>query len=419
MSTSRRRTAGEGSISPYVEKSGVTTWTIRYWAPLPDGTINRFRRRGFATKRDAAAALVDVRSEVKRGTHVVGKRGTVAEYFTEWVGGLRLRPSTLASYRKNIRVHVVPHIGQVRLDELTGLRLSALYQHLEKHGRSDLVDPGGPLKARTVRAVHDIINAGLKAAVRDGLLVANPADRSNPPTAAQAKAPEISPWTDGQVRAFLAWSSDSRDDLRPAWLLLLATGLRRGEVLGLRWNDINQANNTISVRRAVTSIREAGEPERIEIGPVKAGPPRGIDVGEETMRALASYRATRASISLALASPNEYVFGSIDGGPHHPDRFSRKFRIRSAACRASQVAKAERLAESTGTEPDLSELLPDRRFHDLRHACATLAFQSGVHPKVVQERLGHANLAVTMGIYSHVTPTMQRGVADLLDTYLH
>ena len=212
-------------------------------------------KRGYATRKAAAAALRVQLSAVASGVHVRPNKVTVGEHFGEWLDGLRLAPSTRASYRKNVRLHVEPHIGEMRLDHLTGTRLTRLYRQLEQSGRAD---GEGGLSARTVRYIHTIVHSALGAAVKDGRLAVNPADKATPPSAREATAPEMHVWTGEQLAAFLAWSRDSDDDMYPAWLLLAMTGMRRGEALALEWRDVQFDAGTVAVRRSVTLVKTKG-----------------------------------------------------------------------------------------------------------------------------------------------------------------
>jgi hypothetical protein len=173
MTKPRRRQAGEGGISEYATKAGPR-FLIKYGYTRQDGSNAIALKRGYSTRKAAGAALREQLANVDHGTHVAPSKVTVAEHFATWLDGLRKEPSTIASYRKNVRLHVTPHIGELRLEQLTGTRL---YHQLEQTGR---VDGNGGLSARTVRYVHTIIHAGLRAAVRDGLLLVNPARQGRP-----------------------------------------------------------------------------------------------------------------------------------------------------------------------------------------------------------------------------------------------
>jgi integrase len=386
----RRRQAGEGGISEYQTKAGAR-YLIKYAAPADDG--HRWvLKRGYLTRKAAAEALREQLGKIADGSHVLPNKVTVAAHFAEWLDGLRLEPTTVASYRKNVRLHVVPYIGALRLELVTGTRLTKLYRQLEQSGRAD---GKGGLSARTVRYIHTIIHAGLGAAVRDGLVARNPADTADPPSAKQAASPEIHPWDAKQLRAFLDWSQSTDDADYPAWLLLAMTGKRRGEALALQWRDVDFDAGRLTVRRAAKLVKVKGEGERLIIGLPKGGKSRVVDLDPATLAVLRAHRAFLATISLALARDDARVFGTLDGGIRHPERFSRTFRGRLAQARRALGEHA----------------LPEIHLHDLRHTHATLLLRDGQPVKVVSERLGHASPMITLSVYAHVMPGMQREAA--------
>jgi integrase len=389
MTKPRRRQAGEGGISEYQTKAGKR-FLIKYAAPDDDGGRRPVLKRGYLSRKAAADALREQLGKIADGTHVLPNKVTVAAHFAEWLDGLRLEPTTVASYRKNVRLHVVPHVGALRLEQLTGTRLTKLYRHLEQSGRAD---GKGGLSARTVRYIHTIVHAGLGAAVRDGLLARNPADAAVPPTAKEAESPEMHPWTAEQLRAFLDWSQRTEDADYPAWLLLAMTGMRRGEALAVQWRDVEAS--AVAVRRAAKLIKVKGEGERLIVGRPKSGKSRVIDLDPQTLAVLRAHRAYLATISLALARDDALVLGTLDGQVRHPERFSRTFRSRLTAARRE-------LGE---------DVLPEIHLHDLRHTHATLLLRDGAPVKVVSERLGHASPMITLSVYAHVMPGMQREAA--------
>jgi len=391
MTKPRRRQAGEGGISAYQTKGG-TRYLIKYRFSREDGTKASALKRGYPTRKAAGEELRKELGSIDRGTHVAPNRVTVGEHMAVWLDGLRKEPSTVASYRKNVRLHVTPHIGALRLEQLTGTRLTKLYHQLEQTGRTD---GKGGLSARTVRYIHTIIHAGLRAAVRDGLLAVNPADKADPPSAKAAAAPEMHPWTVEELRAFLDQRAQAEDELLIAWSLLVSTGMRRGEALGLRWADVDFDGSRLSVRRSVTVIRDKDAGKVIVVGTPKSGKARTIDLDPQTLATLKAHKAARGTLALTLARDDTYVLANLDGTVRHPERFSRRFL-------AAVVSARRELGEDK-----LSRI----RLHDLRHTHATLLLRDGVPIKVVSERLGHANAMITLGVYTHVMPGMQAEAA--------
>jgi integrase len=194
----RRRRAGEGTISAYQTKAG-RRFLIKYKNPHEGEEPEWIVRRGFLTYEAADDFLGDVDYEIRKGVHVVPSKKTTGKWLDDWLEGLRLAPSTMASYRKNVRLHVTPHIGQVPLDKLTGTDITRVYRKLEAGGRQDH-KAGSPLSARTIRYCHTILKAALREAVNQGLIAVNPADKTQPPAAKEAKAPEGEQLIEGSTK---------------------------------------------------------------------------------------------------------------------------------------------------------------------------------------------------------------------------
>lgn len=400
MTKPRRRQAGEGGISAYKTKSGQERYLIKYQAAQADGTVRTVLRRrsrsgeAFLTRKAAAEELGDVLAEVRSGQHVIPKRMTTGEWLDHWVAGLQLAPSTVSSYTKNVRLHLKPAIGQVQLQHLTGARISGMYREMERGGRQDH-RAGEGLSARTVRYVHTILKAALGDAVDQGLIATNPAAKAKPPSARSAKSPEIHPWTGRQLAAFLEWCRTTRASQAVAYHVLAYTGARRGEVLALRWRDLDLDAARLSIRRSVGVVKTKGQPELLVEGPTKSARPRVIDLDAGTIETLRRWRLERAQLSLQLVKDDALIFATIEGTHLHPERFSRLFGEKVQQCR-----------RKLGDEgPPLISV------HDLRHTHASLLLAAGEQIKVVSERLGHASVAITHEIYEHVIPGMQAAAA--------
>jgi integrase len=389
----KRSSPGNGSVWPYREKNG----TLRYAIGHPSfGT----RRRGpngekWFTEKDARAALNARLVDAARGQLVDPSKQPCGDYLDEWLDGLRLAPSTVASYRKNVRLHIKPRIGPVPLSQLTTERINTMYRELERRGRADHREGEG-LSPRTVRYVHTILNAALAAAVksRPPRLAYNPASAATPPSAKQAKPPEMACWTAGQLATFLNWAAENSQN-HVLWHFLANTGERRGEALSQRYRD--QTADAIRVRRSAGMVRIAGEGAEIIEGDTKTGRPRVVDLDPETLAVLAKHKRERGALALQLARPDAVIFGDIEGQHRNPEHVSRQFARDIARCR-------KELGE---------DALPVIRLHDLRHTHATLLLLAGVPVHVVSERLGHASPVVTMTVYAHVLPGSQREAADL------
>src|SRR3954470_2246018 len=251
MGATRRRQAGEGGISEYQTKAGPR-FLIKYPLQQEDGTTRAVLKRGFTTRREAAAAL---RAEIRRtetGEWVNPSKQPLAGYLAEWLDGQRLAPGTLASYRKNVRLHIAPRLGATPMDRLTGTAVDAWMHTLEASGR---VDGQGGLSPRTVRYVFTILRSALADAVKHGRLAVNPTDRSTPPSPSQARPPEMHAWTAPELARFLRWADDHDSDAAIGWRLLAYTGMRRGEALALRWRDVDLDAARLAVRRSFGVVR--------------------------------------------------------------------------------------------------------------------------------------------------------------------
>jgi integrase len=283
----------------------------------------------------------------------------------------------------------------VPLAQLTGTKLTSHYRVLEKSGRKDHRQGEG-LSARTVRYLHTTIHGILRQAVKDGLLLRNPADAATPPTAREAKAPEMQCRTVGQLAAFLDWSAEYSQS-HALWYTLACTGMRRGEALALRWRDVDLDAGTIRIRRSAGMVRIAGEGAEVHEGDTKSGKPRVVDIDPAAAGVLRAHHKARGLMALQLARDDALVFGDLEGGYRNPEHTSRQF-----------VAAVTRCRKALG-----DDVLPMIRTHDLRHTHATLLLLAREPVHVVSQRFGHSSPVVTMTIYAHVLPGNQREAANM------
>lgn len=366
------------------------------WAFIADvGTDAKGRRRqrkrmGFRSKRDAERAMREVLSKVDRSSYVEPTKLTVREHLLErWMPATRrnLSPTTWTERRRVIVNHIVPYIGSVPLQELEPAHLNQLYTELLENGKAR---GSGGLSKKTVREVHVILRKALKDAGRWGLVERNVADLADPPSAtaaAMSRYRSIMTWTPDQLRTFVAHAID--DDWHPLWLVAASTGLRRGELLGLAWEDVDLLRARIAVRRSLVTVD--GVPHLREATKSRTSM-RVVDIDRRIAEELLHHRerqGRRRSHLDAAWHDHDLVFDRGDGVWLNPDHVSKRFR---------------KLTEAAG--------VPRLRFHDLRHTHATLLLDAGENVKVVQERLGHHSASFTLDTYGHVTETMQRRAAD-------
>ena len=394
----RRRAPHEGGAYEYRTKAGPR-WYWKATIRQPDGTAKPKVRRGFESKKAALDDMREVMVKAGKGELVDPSKQPAGAYFADWLDGLRLGESTVASYRKNVRLHVAPYIGTIPLASLTSTRLTKLYAELEASGRRNHKGErtGLPLSARTVRYISTIVSAAMTAAVEaePPLLSRSPADRAKPPTSAEAAPPEMHPWSAAQLSAFLTWSAGA-SPLHVAWWVLAMTGMRRGEVLALRWRDVDTEAGTIAVRRSAGVVRVKGQGSAIRVSTTKNKQSRVVDIDPATAALLRAWKRERGSLALALARDDSLVLGDLEGRHLHPERFSRTFKATVARCRKALGDDAP----------------PMIRLHDLRHTHATLLLSAGEPVKTVSERLGHRSVTVTLTIYAHVMPGDQKRAAS-------
>ena len=343
---------------------------------------------GHSTRKECLAAMNKLMVAVEEQTFVAPTKATVKEYLkSEWLPAAKstIRASTYNSYVQHVDCHVVPFIGTVKLQKVTGATLNGLYAKLAESGRKN---GKRGLSSATVHHVHACLHRAFRDAVKWGQLARNPADAADPPSQRGTERREMRTWTAEQLRAFLAFTKD--DELYSLWHTLAMTGTRRGEGLGLRWEDVDFETARLAVRRAlIPSGRDVVVSE-----PKTARGRRSIALDPETVAVLKAQAARQLEHQADWQEgwcDSGYVFTAEDGQYLNPEAVTRWFR--------QAVRKS---------------MLPKIRLHDLRHTHATLALQAGIHPKVVSERLGHATVAITLDTYSHAIPAMQEEAAVLI-----
>ena len=325
-------------------------------------------------KRLAAAHIGSV-PRIGADGHAATEGSTLAAWVREWMPTMRtqIKPSTWRSYERNLEIHVLPSLGHLPLSDIKPILLTALYGDLLTSGAQRR---SGGLSPTTVRYIHAIIRKTLADAVDAGLIERNPAVRAKPPRLRLAPSTQMRSWTAAQLSSFLEATRDH--PLALVWRLAAVTGMRRGEVLGLRWSDIDLENARLSIRQTRISISY-----QVQYSTPKTHQARVVDLDPETVARFHRYRP---------AAPAEQALVFVDdaGVAPHPDTVSREFRAAAA-------------------DADV----PDIRFHDLRHTHATLALQAGIPLKVISERLGHRDPAFTLRQYAHSVPGMQAEAAKL------
>jgi integrase len=314
-------------------------------------------------------------AEVVEGTYIERSRQTLGEYLKDWLAACRnLRPNTARDYSVSIHNHISPRLGNARLQSVDRLQVRGLYRKLADSGLSE----------KTVHNVHICLHKALQDAVDDGLLRRNPAEKAH---ATPKDRPQIETWSADELAAFLSFAAQDRDLV--LYHLAAATGMRRGELLGLRWRDVDLDGARVSVRQQFTR-----QGNGLGFGAPKSRKSiRSIDVDDETIVLLREQherqRFDRRAWGPAYRSDLDLVFCRPGGSPEDPNVIGRRF-----------VRRVRELP-----------IVPAIGLHGLRHTHATLLLEAGVDVKTVSERLGHDNVQTTLELYGHVTTRMRSNAA--------
>jgi integrase len=347
-------------------------------------TISDGRRKHIygKTRQEVARRMIEMQHEIESGLPILDERQTVGQFLETWieVAKSQIRGSSWRRYGDYVRVHLVPGLGRVPLAKLTAQQIQLFYARKLNEG----------LSSTTVHHLHGLLHRALKDALRMGLIQRNVTEMLRSP---RRTTKEIMPLTQDQAVHFLEVVSGNR--FEALYVLAVTTGMREGELLALRWQDVDLENATCSVRM---NVQEA------ERGFVLAETKttysrRSITLSKLSVAALRRHRVRqeeeRSALGMAWKTSLDLIFPNTLGGLMIPDNLvKRSFKP---------------LIVNAG-------FLPEMRFHDLRHTAATLLLSRGVNVKVVSEMLGHADSSITLRIYAHVIPNMQQVAADIVDS---
>lgn len=367
-------------MNGHLEKRYKNSWTIIINAGR-DPTTNKRKRivksvRG--NKKTAEKEMHRLLHELEQGIYIEPSEITLKDYLIRWIddyGYSNLAPSTLDSYKMIITRHLIPALGAIPLTKLQPMHLQNYYSHALRNGRKD--EKGG-LSNRTVEYHRRVLREALQHAVKWQILQRNIADAVEPPKRKRTEMMVLDP---AGVKKLLTAAKDHKD--YNIIFTALYTGMRRGELLALRWQDIDLQARTAKVQQSVQRLPKHG----FIFGEPKAGGRRQIALTTEIEDAFRKIKKQQAKNRLLLGQlyqDYDLIFCKDDGSPFDPSVISHRF--------GSLVKKVG---------------FPGLRFHDLRHTHATLLLSQGVHPKIVQERLGHRSITLTLDTYSHVLPGLQ------------
>ena len=374
MAKKKQQGNGSGTVYARRNKDGkITGYRGSYFTP--DGTRRYVSAK---TKTDCREKLRRAMSDADRGLIFDVGTLTLGDYLDKWLASIKdtVRQRSWERYEQLVRVHIKPNLGRLKLKDVTRTHLKGLYRERLDAGSSPA----------TVRYIHVTLHKALKDAVGDGLLPKNVADGLKP---SKPRRHEINPLNPEQAKALL--NAARSDRYEALYVLAVHCGLRQGELLGLKWIDVDIDSGTVQVRRTMSEARTG----RIEEDP-KNGKGRRIELTRSVIAALRAHRERQQQEIEDSDSWQDHglVFPSLLGTPtNSKNLYYRSFKP---------------ILKRAG--------LPDIRFHELRHTCATIRSMKGQHLKQVQELLGHSSVAITLDLYSHVIPGM--GGSDVMEDAL-
>ncbi len=368
----------------YIKKRGKDSYSLAI-SMGKDANSGKYKYQWITvkgTKKDADTKLAEILHQKDTGTFIKPAKTTVGEYLELWLTDhkLHLSPRGFERYRDIVKQHLVPDFGNLPLDHLKP-------EHIQKHYTSCL---NKGLSAGTISYHHAVIHVALKTAVKWGLLYRNPADAVDPPS---ARHKEMKTWTEDQVNIFVEAAKGSRYYI--LFYTALFTGMRRSELLGLKWGDVDFMFGQICVRRSLHHLKDGSyvfaEPKSAKSRRTIALTPSNTLLLKEHWE---NQRLERSMLGTS-ASANDLVFGTVEGKPLRPNTITRAWEVLAAQCG-----------------------LPVIRLHDARHTHASIMLKQGIHPKIVQERLGHSSIEITLDTYSHVAPGLQEAAAKRFDDFV-
>lgn len=357
----KRRANNEGSI---YFSDREHTWIAE--VTLPNGKRKKKRNKRQNVVKDW---LFEQRKAIKENNIIVDEHISVADYlkrYLETSAKHKVKPSTFSAYRRDIEGHILPELGKIKLSALTPHQIQDLYNKKLKDG----------LSKKSVLNIHGVLRTALNQAVKLGLLIQNPCTLVTPPRP-EKTLPSI--WTVEQSQLFLDAVEDHRYYL--IYLIALTTGARRGEILGLEWQNISWENSTISIQKSVNEVEG-----KAMVGDTKTKRSRRIIALPQLV--IDNLKAKREE----SGDNSGFIFKTSKNTIILPRNLLRHFH--------SVLDRID---------------IPRIRFHDMRHTAATILLQQGVHPKKVQELLGHSSIVLTLDTYSHIIPTLHNETAKKMN----
>lgn len=364
-------------------------WEARYTVGRDPGTGKQIQRSVYgATQQEVRKKLAQVTTDIDGGTYKEPCKMTLSQWLdiwsTEYLGGVK--PKTVESYCCQIKVHIKPALGAVKLETLNTHMIQKFYNSLSKERNGK---PG--LSPKSIKIVHGVLHKALQQAVSIGYIKFNPSDACTIP---RVERKEVKPLDNEAITKFLKAIQGHR--FEDVYLTLLFTGMRRGEICGLTWDHVNLEKGTILINRQLQNIQ--GQPGGFRLVSTKSSKGRTITVATSVVEVLKKHRAKQAEARL-LAGPiwkdEGFVFTDDTGSHLSPNTLYHNYK---------------RLVASIG--------MPDARLHDLRHSYAVAALRAGDDIKTVQGNLGHHTASFTLDTYGHVTEEMKQASADRMNSFI-
>ncbi len=371
-------------------KNGKYCWRVIVEQGIgPDGKRKRIYRNISGTKKDAEALMAQLLSELQTGSYIEPCKLTLCEYLRDWLKNYaeaNLSPTTVDSYTFNLEKHVVPHLGHLLLQQLKPMHIQNLYKDLLENGRTD---GKGGLSARSILYIHRNLREALQHAARLQLIGKNPADFVTLPRATQYIA---TVYSEEELINLLRVSENT--DMELIIVLAVALGLRRGELLGLKWSDIDLGeHNRITIRHNHVQTTKGN----ITKSPKTTSSIRTLELPDGLVAVLRKHKDLQEKKKKELGDkyfPDNYVCCQTNGAPYCPGYVSKKFAAFLKAHGLKQI-----------------------RLHDLRHSNATLMLKYGIPAKIASDILGHSKIAITLDLYSHsrTLDDLQKQAAEKID----
>lgn len=365
----------KGLVKGSVKEEGSSWYYVVTLGKKPNGKPNQKKKRGFRTEKEAYKALNKVVYEYEAGLYVEPSKMLYRDLLKKWLEHKKriVQTSTYIAYEIYVKKHIIPALGHYQLSKIKPLNIIDFYNMLYEEAN---------LSGTSVQKIHTSIKDSLTFACKMELISKNPADSLDRP---KREEKEIEVWDISEVKHFLEVSKD--DPFYIVYHLALMTGMRQSEILGLRWKDIQMESKKISIKQVMCNFEKKPKPG----AKTKAGK-RMIKIGEETIQELLKHkRKQEKDISLAgdMYNNQDLIACTSIGTRINPSNLRRSF--------FRQIKNAN---------------MKKIRFHDLRHSHATICLTLNMHPKIVQERLGHSNVKITLDTYSHVLPNLQSEAVD-------